>query len=181
MFEQFFLFSGTLTKRVPKSIKECREPNLVTETLWSWAQIVERIGAIAFLIWLVCGIISAFVVFFSTDMDVFAFLGVELAAVISALAEFLAFRAVAVVIAALANITFNTSVSANVALYEHLEDEKAEEAAENAKKEERRKATVAAYSNPEKKEDATWICSACGKTNYNFNKAWWACRAEKPE
>ncbi|MBQ6893329.1 MAG: hypothetical protein IJN48_03910 [Clostridia bacterium] len=32
------LFSGSLVKKIPQTLKDCTKPSLVTETLWQWAQ-----------------------------------------------------------------------------------------------------------------------------------------------
>ena len=169
MFDSFCLFSGNLRKKVPKSINECTQPNLVTQTLWSFAKIAERIGVISFFVTVILGALSALITAIALA-DGVSFLIIFGSSFISGIVDFFFFRFIAVIVAALANITFNTSVSANVALYEHLESAEAQE-----KKEEED-----AYRERIKKESAQWVCSKCGKTNYNFNEKCWSCETEKP-
>ena len=129
MFDSFCLFSGKLCKKVPVSVKECVTPNLVTETLWSFAKIAERIGVISFFVTVILGILSAIITLIATS-DGVTFLIILGSSLVSGIVDLLFFRFIAVIVAALANITFNTSVSANVALYEHLESAQKELEAE---------------------------------------------------
>lgn len=129
------MFSGHTNKEIPKYMSECLQPDPVTTNLWRWCERLETWGK--FLFWAIAlfGIISAISVAFVTE-EVVSKLGytIETETVtkfefglllmtllefaLYAFLEYCAYHALALLLGALASITQNTNITANIVLYE---------------------------------------------------------------
>ena len=107
------IYRFSSTKKIPKSLDECKQIDDVSANLWAWAERIDTIG-------LVYSIIVALIAFIAilVNYGFSYFLLALLAAPIVFIVSYAGFFAVSLILAALASITQNTCVSANVALYE---------------------------------------------------------------
>ena len=173
------MFSGNTTKTVPKTLNECIQIDAVSENLWIWSERLERWGRILFYVLIIVGIIATCVTASETqelldevynDVSPFelAQAGIEIPSVsdvvidslwkwgLYAFLEYCAYHVLALLIGALASITQNTIISANIAVFQA-----------NAS------APAAATSQPTNTplgvrtiiEDDKWICGHCKATN----------------
>lgn len=119
--------------KTPKSLAECLKPDLVTNTLWSWAERLEKLGKILFYLVIVSGIIvtlTASITFVEveyyswteteTHFSFEAFLIGIFDTALYAFIEYCAYNVLALLISALANITQSTKVAARILEYTSL-------------------------------------------------------------
>ena len=117
------MFSGKSDKLIPKTLAECTQRDATVTNLHIWAERLESWGQILFVILIIIGIISTItdtVTMADIDEDM-AFMTCITSAItwgIYAFIEYCAYHVLALLISALASITQNTIISANVALYE---------------------------------------------------------------
>lgn len=134
------MFSGNTTKTAPKTFDECIRINAVSENLWTWSERLEHWGKILFFILIIVGIIATYTTAIETQQlldEVYnqvsplelAKAGIEIPSVFDivvdnllkwglyAFLEYCSYHVLALLIGALASITQNTIISANVALY----------------------------------------------------------------
>lgn len=145
------MFSGKTTKQIPTSLNECRQEDATVNNLHKWAERLENWGRSLFVILIIIGIICTIidtVIMLDNDEDMA--LATCISSVITwglyAFIEYCAYHVLALLISALASITQNTIVSANVALYEASKR----------------------YTNPTSTEpvpDGMWVCYHCGTHN----------------
>ena len=124
------------TKRLPRNLASCVQVDPTTKKLLAWADGIVVVGLIGFIFFIIATVISmglmlnaligsyeAIVVFFPCF---FALLTLTVV-------EFFAYQLASLLLEALANVVYNTHVSASVALYERREQEitAAAEAKEN--------------------------------------------------
>lgn len=165
-----------MKKTIPTSLDQCTTVGKVPGALKNWAENLTTYGNV------ICCIIAAFAVI-NTATAIFTALNTDdvdvVAAIVSALiggmttiiyaliALWSAY-AIALILEALANIVYNTSVSANIALYEHRDEVPTEKEEETTS------------SNTSKSENSPfWNCPSCGKQNYNFNSICFSCGTPK--
>lgn len=117
------MFSGKNKKRIPKSLFECIKEDAVVTHLHTWAERLESWGHFLFIMLIIIGIISTIVVtVLMVDLyEEMAFVTC-IASVITwafyAFIEYCAYHVLALLISALASITQNTMISADVSLYQ---------------------------------------------------------------
>ena len=130
------MFSGKREKQIPRSLYECTQPDATASNLHLWSERLERWGKFLFWFLIVWGVISAIAASIHTeiefygsynqytrerttfDWDLFVLSLVETG--LYAFLEYCAYHVLALLVSALALITQNSIVSANVALYEAM-------------------------------------------------------------
>lgn len=137
------MFSGNQRKPTPKSLAECKAPDETSSNLWIWAERLETWGKVFFVILIIWGVISAIVSAVEAQevidylKDEFGIMyehyakeaGIEIPSVADiffnelitwafyAFLEYCTYHVIALLVAALATITQNTRIAANIALY----------------------------------------------------------------
>ena len=122
------MFSGKSNKQIPKNLEECTSPDLTATNLHHWSEKLENWGQILFIILIVIGIISTIIdtinmADINEDMAFATFLTSAITWALYAFIEYCTYHVLALLISALASITQNTIISANVALYESAKSE----------------------------------------------------------
>ena len=117
------MFSKKAKKSIPKNLNECTAPDSTVTNLHFWSERLENWGRIFFGILIIVGIIStiADTAMMAETSDDLVFPTLLTSAVkwgLYAFIEYCAYHALALLISALALITHNTMISANVALLE---------------------------------------------------------------
>ena len=159
------MFSGKTSKQIPATLNECTREDATVNNLHIWAARLETFGKILFWILIGAGVILALVESIQTEevnigstyypitktittFDFELFLTSIGQTALYAFIEYCSFHVLALLISALASITQNTIISANVALYQAAKDSE---------------------SNQELNQTAapagTWICKDCGTHN----------------
>ena len=126
------IFGGKREKRVPETLNDCIRPDGLSLNLRAWAQRTEKIGQILLVCLVIIGIIDTVSIGVTTYQELnimgnasdeavvatcFAIIGNILWFVLYILIEYGIFRAIALLIAALARIVENTTISANLKIY----------------------------------------------------------------
>lgn len=109
----------------PKTLSECVEHGPVVQELYSWAANVKKIGILACFVFIAYGFISGIVVAMVTGF--WGFVSTFISELIYGLLIYASTWCIAVLLIALANIVYNTKITANVALL-NCEQEMTEEA-----------------------------------------------------
>ena len=122
------MFSNKDRKYIPRTLADCIQPDGTVIHLHGWAERIESWGKTLFGILIVIGILITIVATIvaarvGDGMGFTVFIISAISWGISAFIEYLAYHAIALLISALASITQNTAISANVALYEASKDE----------------------------------------------------------
>ncbi len=117
------MFSGKTNKQVPKNLKECLRSDATVTNLHNWAERLENWGQILFVIIVIVGVITTIantvaMVDRDEDMMFVTFLTTGITWALYAFIEYCTYHVLALLISALATITQNTIISANVALFE---------------------------------------------------------------
>lgn len=156
------MFSNKTDKRIPKTLNDCIVPDATVANLHFWAERLENWGNFLFRALIVIGIISTIMEAVAAgDIDEALIFPTILTSAASwalyAFIEYCAYHVLALLISALASITQNTIISANVALLE---------ASQHHKSTEPEKDTL-----PEKDAlllaNGGWKCS-CGRVNASY-------------
>ena len=158
------MFSGKTSKQIPATLNECTREDATVNNLHIWATRLETLGKILFWILIVVGVAFALVESIQTievvkgtyyqytetktTFNFELFLTSIAQTALYAFIEYCSFHVLALLISALATITQNTIISANVALYQAAKDSE---------------------SNQELNQTAApagmWICKDCGAHN----------------
>jgi len=143
-------------ERIPQSLKECYLEDGLSGKLKSWSERLEHGGEIIFRILIIVGIISTIVDGIEAKHMEDITGGSVWVTIISSLIiwslyaaiEYFVYRALSLLIAALASIVENTRITANVALYSKAKEER-----------------LAVKTTPVDKGsgEGTWRCSKCGR------------------
>ncbi len=117
------MFSGKNDKRIPTTLNECLKPDSTVTDLHRWAVLLESWGKILLYILIIAGAISIIIkVGFLADAGEDMIIPTIITSLITwglcAFLEYIGFHVIALLISALASITQNTIISANVALFE---------------------------------------------------------------
>ena len=117
------MLNGQPTKPIPRSLQECTYPNEAAYNLYAWAERLKAWGQKLLYVLLVIGLISSIIdavniAEVNEDQAFTVFLASAFSWALYAIIEFCAFHVLALLVNALATITQNTAVTANVALYE---------------------------------------------------------------
>jgi len=147
------MFTGKSEKQIPETLSECTSPDATASNLHDWSGKLENWGKILFVILIIIGIISTIVdtVNMADINEDMAFVTCITSAIIWALyafIEYCAYHVLALLISALASITQNTIISANVALYEASQ-----------------KLDAVQYVDHGPAPDGMWACKNCGTHN----------------
>lgn len=125
------MFSGNQEKEIPKTFEDCYKTDYVTKNLFGWADRIERWGFFLLILIIIFGIINTIFTGITTyqEVDVLgssddATISTILAVLTSlftcalyAFIEYCIFKAISLLINALASIVKNTRITAKVALY----------------------------------------------------------------
>ena len=165
------MFSGRTEKPIPKNLSECIKPDATTTNLHLWAERLENWGKVLFIILIIVGIIStiADTIEVADSISEDAAVGTCISTAINwglyAFIEYCVYHVLALLISALASITQNTVVSANVALYEasqnHPETNPAQTASASKSVFSDRPTSFARTATP----DGMWTCKNCNTNN----------------
>lgn len=103
-------------KTIPTNIKQCIEPDEVTENLWKWADIMKKIGVVSAIITGFFTIFLSFTIILNFRLNFgLGMLCLAMVALIIALAYLMWFIP-SLLVNAIGNIVYNTHISANTAL-----------------------------------------------------------------
>lgn len=165
------MFSGKIQKEIPKALTDCTKQDPTVSNLHAWAERLETLGKALFIIIIVIGIISTFVDGVTTyeyleaidpfgrDRQQLADAGIEIPNVFDvvvssiirwslyAVLEYCAYHVFALIISALASITQNTIITANVSLYDAYQK------------------YIAPTTTTEEAPPKMWVCKSCGTQN----------------
>ena len=117
------MFSGRNNKRIPQTLHDCINPDSTVTNLHFWAERLENWGQILFGVLIVAGVISTIIdAIAASDIDEGMVFPTIITSILTwglyAFIEYCAYHVLALLISALATITQNTIISANVALFE---------------------------------------------------------------
>ena len=174
------MFSGNTTKTVPKTFDECIRIDAVSENLWTWTERLETWGKILFVLIIIIGIIATIATGVETskyleqvDRFELALEGITVPSVFEvvitslfewalyAFLEYLAYHILATLLGALASITQNTIITANIALFK-AKDNTHPATTSNSVTTAKPTYTLGVRSTI---EDDNWICGHCKTTN----------------
>ena len=175
------MFSGMEEKRIPNSLAECTRCNETVTNLYSWAERLENWGEKLFVVLIIIGILSTIVNtvnIIEVDEDLVFVTAVTsiITWAIYAFIEYCTYHVLALLISALANITQNTIITANVALFDAAKKGDTQTYAEpstvtNASTPNRapvfRDAPSDSYAYNSLAPAGMWKCSHCGTNNKN--------------
>lgn len=168
------MFSGKSGKEIPKNLSDCIKPDSTVVNLHTWAERLERLGKILFFVLVVVGFIASFMdashAMQTNDYynggyenDSTAWIVTFITSVFSwalyAFIEYCVYHVLALLIDALASITKNTIVSANVALLTESRTEELRKENQDTSSAQENLEQPARYTTPSR-----WMCS-CGQTN----------------
>ena len=130
------MFSGKSEKRIPRTLTECTQPDATASNLHLWAERLEKWGKILFWFLIAWGVINAVSTSIAEEIEYYGlhndrisqttsfdwnlFIVSLVQTGLSAFLEYCAYHVLALLVSALALITQNSIVSANVALYEAM-------------------------------------------------------------
>ena len=181
------MFSGRLNKQVPRTLAECTETDETVSNLHTWAERLETWGKIVFIILITVGVLDTIISAVAAhELLESSFSRNELIALgesapsvgevvikslltwaFYAFLEYCVYHVLALLISALATITQNTTVSANVALYKCSNATQPSSASTPTKETNR---PVSTYTKPVSHTPAPenmWTCKNCGTHNKN--------------
>jgi hypothetical protein len=186
------MFSNKTEKQIPKTLNDCVESDATVANLHSWAEWLESWGKFLFRALIVIGIISTiFDAIEAADVSEELIVGAIITSAISwalyAFIEYCAYHVLALLVSALAIITQNTTISANVALLEASQHHRFVETASaplTNSSAGSQHGNTAKY-NTEQEKDAIllanggWKC-VCGRVNASYVSSC-ACHRSKAE
>lgn len=182
------MFSGKKDKHIPTSLAECTREDATVSNLHLWAERLETLGKVLFIILIVVGIIATIAEGITTaeyfeEMESsvskyeLAAAGIELPSVLDvvvssilkwslfAYLEYCIYHVMALTISALASITQNTMITANVALFGAYQENAVPAASQQAMP----ATTPTTASTPNKRFTPAppnmWTCRDCGTQN----------------
>ena len=175
------MFSNKSKKQVPKTFGECIAPDATVSELHSWAESLENWGKTLFKLIIVYGIYSTIRILFTNSSDDEATLILALISSIItwsfyAFVEYIAYHVLALLVSALAYITHNSLISANIALYEASKNiDPSEKNMEEPEKTFDVKTSVRTSNSANSAKpvqftpapDGMWLCKNCGTHNKN--------------
>ena len=164
------MFSGKTEREIPKTLQECKQADETVINLHTWAERLENWGQILFYILIIVGAISTIIDTvnmgdINEDLMLTTFFSSAISWALYAFIEYCAYHVLALLISALASITHNTHISANVALLE---------ASKNANIPQEKAAPIVqpletadgVYSDPKPAAvPGVWFCTHCGTQN----------------
>jgi len=168
------MFSGKSEKQIPRNLDECAQPDTTASNLHYWSERLENWGQRLFVILIIIGVFSTIAVMFNmSDIDDGEGFMICITTAVTwglyAFIEYCAYHVLALLISALASITQNTIIAANVALY-NASINQTEPTATSIVPE--ATPSVANMSTPlkttaqkETAEYGTWVCKNCGTNN----------------
>lgn len=157
-----------IKKTIPQTVDECTKSGYVVDRLVNWAESLKKRGKIFAIILAVVGVLSSLMVAIevgSYDLTVGAAAFTEsiIMWLIGIVLLVFTYNSVALLLEALASIVYNTSVSANVALYSAASKKTTTEAIDSK----------AEGSQPSSfVPNEVWLCSNCGRQNVNRGNCW---------
>ena len=177
--------------RIPNSLEDCTHTGSVVSNLYYYAQTLEKWGKrLLFVLVFIGAISTAAEVIGLIDNNEDAIIPTLIASVFSwtiyAIIEYAAYRVLAMLIRALARITENTEITANVALWQaskKADDEKAE-AAKKVVTPKMENVVTGEPTTPTKttngavpvvNEDGSWTCPNCKQKNLSTRTTCWRC------
>ena len=171
------MFTGKSEKQIPKTLSECTSPDATASNLHYWSEKLENWGQILFVILIIIGIISTIVdtvnmADIDEDMAFATCITSAITWALYAFIEYCAYHVLALLISALASITQNTIISANVALYEASQNCASPVYTQTAIGIDSSNPTVQSpkpnavqYVNHGPAPDGMWACKNCGTHN----------------
>ena len=173
---------------IPNSLKECMQTDKVVVDLYDFALQLKEWSIRVFVIFMSIGVIC-------TIVDVVSLIDVNEDAILPTLVTSIftwfvyaciamyACRILAMLINALASITENTKISANVALWEAAKKETCvadvEPQQEQPKTEDAAAPKVAPKAESVIHADGRWSCAKCGQKNLSIRTTCWRCDHQK--
>ena len=165
--------------RIPNTLEECTNTGKTVSDLYHYALHLEKCGKFLFVILIIVGIIFTVVETVSLiDVNEELIIPTLISSLLSwsfyAVIEFFVYHVLAMLIRALASITENTMITANIALWEASKKETSDEVVatppENIHTQQSEKKV-----NPVKYNDGSWTCPNCGQKNLSTRTSCWRC------
>ena len=162
-------------KRIPKSLEECYEEDVVSKDLWMWSQRLVEWGKEVLGTLIVIGSISTIIdavemADINEDLVIYTVISSITTWGLYSLIEFCTYNVLSLLVTALASIVQNSKITANVALYNAAKDVVEVEEVKVEKKEVKKPKpsvsdNIAAEPKPaEKQSDERMIkCPSCGQ------------------
>lgn len=157
---------------IPSSIEECYRTDSTSNGLWYWCEQVEKWGNIFFFTIIVVGIVISIITSQTTNLvyygefNFWLFFASMVTWIIYAVLEKVLYKIVVLILSSYATIVQNTTISANVALYNVSQNEKEKGTiTENVKVQNNSKSNIFSKSNNYSSE---WICKKCGTKNSSY-------------
>lgn len=167
--------------RIPNALEECTNTGKISSNLYHYALQLEKWGKRLFVILIVVGIIFTVVetvslIDVNEELIIPTLISSLLSWSIYAVIEFFAYHILAMLIRALASITENTMITANVALWQASQKDKIvddevvhTQECDVSAKIPKEKVTIAPNS------DGSWTCPSCGQKNLSTRTSCWRC------
>lgn len=151
------IFSNKNSKPIPQTLNDCTKPESVVTTLYDWAVRLKTWGRYLFVALILIGIASTIIQIIplidgNEEMILPTLFSSIVIWTLSASIEYFVYHILSILITALASITYNTSVCANVALFENRDS------APPAEDYQQPFRPVAPHSATRK-----WVCPQCGE------------------
>lgn len=170
------MFPDKGEKQIPKNLSDCTRSDATIDNLHLWAYRLEDWGKAFFYVLIVVGILSTIIstvqmIDVNEDAIFTTFLSSLINWALYAFIEYCAFHVLALLISALASITHNTSISANVALYEAAKNAPANEKAPSAPSAPKHNNAdvISKMATKTQSTGAMWECKYC--LSYNKHEA----------
>lgn len=175
------MFSGKISKRIPKTLEECVQSDATVTNLHIWAERLESWGAVLCAVLIIIGVISTIIATVNmADVNEDLIFSTCLTSIITwglyAFIEYCVYHVLALLISALASITQNTIISANVALLNADQNPETPRAPEQAPSAEPQRTSL--YASAEQ-QSPRWFCTHCGASNKGSNTFCEMCGKEK--
>ena len=170
--------------RIPNTLEECTNTGKTVSNLYHYALQLEKWGKRLFVILIVVGIIFTVVETVSLiDVNEELIIPTLISSLLSwsvyAVIEFFVYHVLAMLIRALASITENTMITANVALWEASKKDNSISEVVTAEQSDvpTEQPDIKAYSR--QFDDGSWTCTSCGQKNLSTRATCWRCDHQK--
>ena len=127
------MIEQTMIEPTPASLDDCVRPDSLTNTLWSWAQNLEKYGQVLLLLIILGGILMSY---FGAQVETSMsrdpefspalFLTSFLQTIVYAVVEYLLYHVLSLLVASLAKLVHNTRTAARIAEYRARKEEQSE-------------------------------------------------------
>lgn len=174
-------------RNIPNSLEECTHTGETVSNLYRFASQLEKWGTRLLIVLMIAGVIftianTVSLIDVNEELIIPTLISSVLSWSIYTAIAFFAYHILAMLIRALASITENTAITANVALWEA--SKKTIPAKDLPKKQQPdptadQPAAPAAHTPSEVHKDGSWSCPNCGQKNLSTRTTCWRCDHQK--